>query len=82
MPRSKVELFAATRQGLASPPPHPIDAEPAETAAVSRDQRQDVFGSRSPRASGTVRRTGEVAAEKILVPWTPTVARRTLPGIG
>ena len=26
---------------------------------MSRDQRQDVFGSRSPRASGTVRRTGE-----------------------
>jgi excisionase family DNA binding protein len=40
----------------------------AETAAGSRDQRQDVFGSGSPRASGTVRRTGEVAAEKILLP--------------
>ena len=34
----------------------------AETAAGSMDQRQDVFGSGSPRASGTVRRTGEAAA--------------------
>src|SRR5829696_3280163 len=39
---------------------------PVETAAGSRDQRQDVFGSGTPRASGTVRWTGEVAAEKIL----------------
>jgi hypothetical protein len=38
---------------------------PVETAAGSRDQRQDVFGSGSPRASGTVRWTGEVAAEKM-----------------
>jgi Phage integrase family len=41
---------------------------PVETAAGSRDQRQDVFGSGSPCASGTVRWTGEVAAEKILLP--------------
>jgi len=81
VPRSKVELFAAMR--CDSPfLPHPIDAEPAEAAAVSRDERQDVFGSGSPCARGTVRQTGEAAAEKILVLWTPTVARRTLPGIG
>lgn len=48
--------------------PRPIDAEPAETAAVSRDEQQDVFGCGSARVSGTVRWTGEVAAEKILVP--------------
>src|SRR5215207_1388621 len=41
---------------------------PVETAAGSRDQRQDVFGSGTPCASGTVRWTGEVAAEKILLP--------------
>jgi len=41
---------------------------PVETAAGSRDQRQDVFGSGSPCASGTVRWAGEVAAEKILLP--------------
>src|SRR5918995_816163 len=40
---------------------------PVETAAGSRDQRQDVFGSGTPCASGTVRWTGEVAAEKILL---------------
>src|SRR5215208_532955 len=38
---------------------------PVEMAAGSRDQRQDVFGS---AASGTVQWTGEVAAEKILLP--------------
>jgi hypothetical protein len=27
MPRSKVELFAADKAGLAIPPPHPIDAD-------------------------------------------------------
>ena len=39
---------------------------PVETAAGSKDQRQDVVGSGTPYASGTVRGTGEVAAEKDL----------------
>ncbi len=68
MPRSKVELFAATRHGS---PFLPLTREmpiPVETAAGSRDQQQDVFGSGTPCASGTVRWTGEVAAEKISLP--------------
>ena len=68
MPRSKVELFAATRQGSPFLPLTRWMPIPVETAVGSRDQRQDVFGSGSPCASGTVRGTGEVAAEKILLP--------------
>src|SRR5829696_2752572 len=41
---------------------------PVEAAAGSRDQRQDVSAPETPCASGTVRWTGEVAAEKILLP--------------
>ena len=48
---------------------------PVETAAGSRDQRQDVFGSGTACASGTVRWTGEVAAEKILLPLDAGVRR-------
>ena len=65
MPRRKVELFAATRQGSPFLPAPDRCRNLAETAAGSRDQRQDVFGS---AASGTVQWTGEVAAEKILLP--------------
>ena len=67
MPRSKVELFAATRQG--SPfLPHPIDAESAKTSSGSSDQREDVSGPGCPRTSGCGRLTGEVWAGKILSP--------------
>jgi hypothetical protein len=73
MPRRKVELFAATRQGSPFLPAPDRCRNLAETAAGSRDQRQDVFGSGSPPARATVRRTGEVAVEKYV--GAPSIVR-------
>jgi len=54
----------------------------AETAAGSRDHRQDVSApgvlARVERSAGQARWRPKRSCR----PWTPTVARRTLPGIG
>ena len=46
MPRSKVELFAATRQGLAIPPPHPIDADTSRDGGGVQGSAARCFGLR------------------------------------